>query len=245
MEFIIAESVEDMSRRAADRIAMRVDVEPDCVLGLATGTTPIGLYACLVDDCAAGKVSFAEVTTFNLDEYRGLSGEHDQSYRYFMNHHLFDHVDIDKAHTHVPEGSNPDAQAVCVEYEAAIEEAGGIDLQLLGLGPNGHIGFNEPCDVFPRATHCVDLTESTIKANSRLFDSIDDVPRQAYTMGIGTIMAARSVLVVVEGEHKADIVKQAFFGPITPQVPASILQFHPDVTVIVDPAAGKFCRDLA
>lgn len=242
MEFIIAQSTADMSRRAADRIAMRVHVEPDCVLGLATGTTPIGLYANLVSDCAENKVSFAEVTTFNLDEYRGLPAEHNQSYRYFMKQHLFDHVDIDQSHTYVPEGSNPDAEAVCAAYEEAIEAAGGIDLQLLGLGPNGHIGFNEPDVSFPACTHCVDLTESTIQANSRLFDSADDVPRQAYTMGIGTIMAARSILVVVEGAHKAEIVKQAFFGPVTPQVPASILQFHPDVTVIVDPAAGALCE---
>lgn len=245
MNFIIADSAEDMSRKAADVIAERLAEKPSCVLGLATGTTPIGLYACLVEDCAAGKVSFADVTTFNLDEYRGLAPEHDQSYRYFMKKHLFDQVDIDQVRTHVPEGANPDADAVCAAYEEAIQAAGGVELQLLGLGPNGHIGFNEPEGTFPKATHCVDLTESTIEANSRLFDSIDDVPRQAYTMGIGTIMAARSVLVVVEGSHKAEIVKKAFFGPVTPQVPASILQFHPDVTVIVDPAAGELCRDLA
>ena len=244
MEFIIADSTEDMSRRAADCIADWVTADSACVLGLATGTTPIGLYADLVADCAAGKLSFADVTTFNLDEYRGLNPEHDQSYRYFMKKHLFDHVDIDQSRTHVPEGANPDAEAVCAAYEQAIAEAGGIDLQLLGLGPNGHIGFNEPEDTFPATTHCVDLTDSTIEANSRLFDCIDDVPRQAYTMGIGTIMAARYVLMVVEGSHKAEIVKQAFFGPVTPQVPASILQFHPDVTIIVDPAAGELCRNL-
>ena len=242
MEFIIAESTEDMSRQAADRIASYVDADPSCVLGLATGTTPIGLYACLVEDCAAGKISFADVTTFNLDEYRGLDPEHDQSYRYFMKKHLFDHVDIDQARTHVPEGANPDADAVCAAYEEAIEAAGGIDLQLLGLGPNGHIGFNEPEDTFPATTHCVDLTESTIQANSRLFDSIDDVPRQAYTMGIGTIMAAKEILVVANGSDKADIVRRAFFGPVTPEVPASILQFHPNVTVVVDKEAGALCQ---
>ena len=244
MEFIIANSVEEMSRLAADRISMQVEADPSCVLGLATGTTPIGLYADLVEDCAQGKVSFADVTTFNLDEYRGLSPEHDQSYRYFMKKHLFDHIDIDQARTHVPAGSDLDAQAVCRDYEEAIEAAGGIDLQLLGLGPNGHIGFNEPCDEFPACTHMVDLTESTIEANSRLFDCIDDVPRQAYTMGIGTIMAARTVLVVVEGAHKAEIVKRAFFGPVTPDVPASILQFHQNATIIVDAEAGKLCRDV-
>lgn len=242
MEFIIAESTEDMSRRAADRIASFVEADPSCVLGLATGTTPIGLYACLVDDCAQGKISFADVTTFNLDEYRGLDPEHDQSYRYFMKKHLFDHVDIDQARTHVPEGSNPDAEAVCAVYEQAIEEAGGIDLQLLGLGPNGHIGFNEPEDTFPKATHCVDLTESTIQANSRLFACADDVPRQAYTMGIGTIMKARKVLMVVSGADKADIVDAVVNGPVKPEVPASVLQLHPDVTIIVDAEAGAKCK---
>ncbi|HIT51534.1 MAG TPA: glucosamine-6-phosphate deaminase, partial [Candidatus Aveggerthella excrementigallinarum] len=170
-----------------------------------------------------------------------LSGDHDQSYRYFMNKHLFDRVNIDKDRTHVPDGSNPDADAACAAYEEAIQQAGGVDLQLLGLGHNGHIGFNEPADVFPKMTNCVDLTESTITANSRLFDSIDDVPRQAYTMGIGTIMRARKVLVVANGEGKARIVRDAFFGDVTPRVPASILQFHPDVTVIVDAEAGALC----
>ena len=160
-----------------------------------------------------------------------------------MKQHLFDHVDIDQVRTHVPEGFNPDADdAYAQPMRRPSRPRAASTCRLLGLGPNGHIGFNEPEDTFPKATHCVDLTESTIQANSRLFDSIDDVPRQAYTMGIGTIMAARSVLVVVEGAHKAEIVKQAFFGPVTPQVPASILQFHPNATVIVDPAAGALCR---
>ncbi len=216
--------------------------KPNCVLGLATGSTPIGLYADLVSDCKEGKISFKDVSTYNLDEYRGLAGDHDQSYRYFMNVNLFDHVDIDKAATHVPDGACEDADAACAAYEEAIEAAGGVDIQLLGLGHNGHIGFNEPCDEFPKATHCVTLTESTIQANSRLFDSIDEVPREAYTMGIGTIMKAKKILVVANGEGKADIVRRAFFGPVTPEVPASILQFHPDVTVIVDAAAGALCK---
>lgn len=243
MEFIIAESTEDMSRQAADRIASYVDADPSCVLGLATGTTPIGLYACLVEDCAAGKISFADVTTFNLDEYRGLNPEHDQSYRYFMKKHLFDHVDIDQARTHVPEGFNPDADAVCAAYEEAIEAAGGIDLQLLGLGPNGHIGFNEPEDTFPAATHCVDLTESTIQANSRLFDSIDQVPRQAYTMGTQTIMYARMIVIVANGEKKAQAVRDMCFGPVTPQCPASILQLHTNCVVVADEAALALCPE--
>ena len=242
MKLLIEESYEDMSRRAADVIAEVVVEKPNCVLGLATGSTPIGLYADLVSDCKEGKISFKDVSTYNLDEYRGLAGDHDQSYRYFMNVNLFDHVDIDKAATHVPDGACEDADAACAAYEEAIEAAGGVDIQLLGLGHNGHIGFNEPCDEFPKATHCVTLTESTIQANSRLFDSIDEVPREAYTMGIGTIMKAKKILVVANGEGKADIVRRAFFGLVTPEVHASILQFHPDVTVIVDAAAGALCK---
>lgn len=238
MDIIITEDYEQMSRAAADIIATRIKEKPDCVLGLATGSTPIGLYKCLVDDYKAGEISFANVQTFNLDEYRGLSPEHDQSYRYFMQKNLFDHVDVKPEATHVPDGAAEDGDLACEEYEDSIYEAGGLDLQLLGLGHNGHIGFNEPCDVFPTETHRVELTESTIQANSRLFDSIDEVPREAYTMGIGTIMAAEEILVVANGEGKADIVNRAFFGPVTPQVPASILQFHPNVTVIVDDAAA-------
>ncbi|RNL41344.1 glucosamine-6-phosphate deaminase [Paraeggerthella hongkongensis] len=238
MNIIIADTYEEMSRKAADVIADCLAGDPSCVLGLATGSTPIGLYAELVRDCEAGKISFADATTFNLDEYRGLDPQHDQSYRYFMQQNLFDHVDVDVARTHVPDGSNPDADAACAAYEEAIAREGGVDLQLLGLGHNGHIGFNEPCECFPVDTHVVELTESTIQANSRLFDSIDEVPREAYTMGIGTIMRAAKVLVVANGEGKAQIVRDAFFGPVTPQVPASVLQLHPDVTVIVDKEAG-------
>lgn len=243
MNFILAETYEDMSRKAADLLAAVVAHHPECVLGLATGSTPIGLYRCLVEDCAAGHVSFAHVQSFNLDEYRGLDPRHSQSYRYFMQQHLFDHVDIDPAKTHVPDGFNPDEQAACAAYEQAIRAAGGIDVQLLGLGHNGHIGFNEPCDAFPVDTHCVQLTDSTIQANSRLFDSIDEVPREAYTMGVGTIMKARKIVVVASGADKAPIVREAFFGPVRPQVPASVLQLHPDVTIILDTEAASLCRD--
>lgn len=238
MKIIVADTYEEMSRLAADEIAAVMAEKPNCVLGLATGTTPIGLYADLVARHKRGELSFADVSSYNLDEYRGLPGTHEQSYRYFMQDNLFDHVDIDAARTHVPDGSNPDAQAACEAYEQAIEEAGGVDIQLLGLGHNGHIGFNEPCDEFPKETHVVQLTESTIQANSRLFDSVDEVPREAYTMGVGTIMRARRILVVANGEGKAQIVRDAFTGPVTPQVPASVLQFHPNVTVIVDKEAG-------
>ena len=242
MEFIVAKNYEEMSRKAADVIAELVARKPSCILGLATGSTPEGLYAQLVKDCQEGKISFKDVSTYNLDEYRGLENDHPQSYHYFMEQHLFNHVNIDLAATHVPDGSNPDAAAACADYEAAIKASGGVDLQRLGLGHNGHIGFNEPADTFAKETNCVELTRSTIEANSRLFDHIDEVPTQAYTMGIGTIMRAAKILVVANGEGKAQIVRDAFFGPVTPQVPASILQFHPDVTVIVDEAAASLCQ---
>ena len=242
MEFIVTKNYEEMSRKAADVIAELVAAKPDCTLGLATGSTPEGLYAQLVKDYEDGKISFKDVTTYNLDEYRGLDHDHVQSYHYFMAKHLFDNVDIDKAATHVPDGSNPDADAACAEYEAAIKSHGGVDIQLLGLGHNGHIGFNEPNSEFVKETNCVKLTQSTIEANSRLFDSIDEVPTEAYTMGIGTIMSAKKVLVVANGEGKAEIVKKAFFGPVTPEVPASVLQFHPNVIVVVDEAAASKCE---
>ena len=238
MKIIKTKDSDEMSRKAADVIAEVLKNKPDCVLGLATGTTPIGLYECLIEDCKAGKISFAKAKSFNLDEYRGLEGTHDQSYRYFMNKYLFDHVDIDKSQTHVPEGSNPDADKVAQEYEKAIKDAGGIDIQLLGLGGNGHIGFNEPNIEFDKITHCVDLTQETIEANSRLFDSIDDVPRQAYTMGVGTIMAAKKVLLVANGAAKAKAVKESTQGPVVPSCPASVLQFHQDCTVVVDAEAS-------
>lgn len=232
MELIIAADYDEMSRLAADKIAAQLKAKPDCVLGLATGSTPIGLYAQLVADCKAGDISFADATTFNLDEYRGLAPDHNQSYRYFMQDNLFDHVDVDVARTHVPDGANPDAQAACDAYEAAIEEAGGIDLQLLGLGHNGHIGFNEPTDHFPTTVHTVALTESTINANARLFERREDVPTQAITMGIGTIMKADKILLIA-GADKKEIVEKAFYGPVTPEVPASVLQLHRNVTVIL------------
>ena len=223
-----------MSKTAANIIAAQMIFKPNSVLGLATGSSPIGTYKELIKKCADGDIDFSDITTVNLDEYRGLPRTNDQSYYYFMNDNLFNHVNIDKARTHVPNGEVEDAEKECGNYEALIKELGGVDLQLLGLGHNGHIGFNEPADQFDKTTHCVDLQESTIEANKRFFASIDDVPRQAYTMGIGTIMAAKKIVVVVSGADKAGIVKKAFTGPVTPSVPASILQMHPDVTVVCD-----------
>ncbi|MCF0187583.1 MAG: glucosamine-6-phosphate deaminase [Bacteroidaceae bacterium] len=238
MEIVIADSYEAMSRVAADKVRDCVLEKPDCVLGLATGSTPIGMYDCLIKDYEDGLISFKHVKSFNLDEYFGLNPEHVQSYRYFMNNHLFNSIDIDKANTHVPSGTSNDIDKECISYDVQIREAGGIDLQVLGIGHNGHIGFNEPCDFFPKGTHPVKLAESTISANSSLFDSIDDVPREAITMGIGTIMKAKSIVIMANGHGKAYIVKRAFFGDVTPEVPASILQFHPNVTVVVDREAA-------
>ena len=237
MRIYQATDYQGMSRRAANIISAQVIHKPDCVLGLATGSTPIGTYKQLIDWYRKGDVSFAEVHSVNLDEYRGLPGTHDQSYRYFMQTNLFDHVDIKPENTNVPNGMAEDPQAECDRYTKVIQDLGGVDLQLLGLGHNGHIGFNEPCDEFPLNTHVVDLTESTIQANARFFASMDEVPRQALTMGIRNIMLAKSVLVVVSGEDKADIVLRAFNGPVTPQVPASILQMHANVTLVGDKAA--------
>ena len=239
MEFVIKDTYDDASRAATDIIAKQIEEKNDCVLGLATGSTPIGAYAELVAKVKRGEISFSDVTTFNLDEYAGLSGDHDQSYRYFMNKHLFDLVDVNKEKTHVPSGTSDDPEKMCEEYEASIDAAGGIDLQLLGLGHNGHIGFNEPTDEFPEITHHVQLTKSTIEANSRLFDSIDEVPTSAFTMGIGTIMKAKKVLLMATGKDKAEIVAKAFKGEVKPQVPASILQSHPDVTIVLDKEAAE------
>lgn len=237
MQIYRAKDYEDMSRKAANIIASQVVLKPDCVLGLATGSTPIGAYKNLVEKYEQGDVDFSQVTTVNLDEYKGLPRENDQSYYYFMHDNLFDHVNVKPENTHLPDGTKEDADEECARYEELIRSLGGQDLQLLGLGHNGHIGFNEPDAIFEKATHCVDLQESTIEANKRFFDSVDDVPKQAYTMGIGTIMQAKKILVVVSGEDKADTVAKAFFGPVTPEVPASILQFHKDVILVADEAA--------
>ena len=237
MKIYKAKDYKDMSRKAANIISAQVIMKPNCVLGLATGSTPIGTYDQLVEWYNKGDLDFSEVTTVNLDEYKGLPRTNDQSYYYFMHQHLFDRVNIDPERTNVPNGMEPDAEKECGRYEELIRSLGGVDLQLLGLGHNGHIGFNEPGEAFEKETHCVGLTESTIEANKRFFASADDVPKQAYTMGIKTIMQAKKILIVVNGENKADIVERAFFGPVTPEVPASILQLHNDVTLVGDEEA--------
>lgn len=237
MRLIRAKNYDDMSLKAANIIAAQVSLNPKSVLGLATGSTPIGTYRHLVEWYQKGELDFGKAVSINLDEYCGLSGDHPQSYRRFMQENLFDHISIRPENTWVPDGMTTDVGAMCDGYERTIEELGGVDLQLLGLGHDGHIGFNEPCDHFPVRTHEVELTESTRRANARFFAGEDEVPTAAYTMGVGTVMAARRVLMIVTGADKADILHRAFCGPVTPWVPASILQFHPDVTLICDEAA--------
>lgn len=232
MKFITVNSYEELSRRAAGIIASQIILKPDCVLGLATGSSPVGTYKCLIEMFKKGDLDFSSVTSVNLDEYVGLDGTNDQSYRYFMNSKLFDFVNIDKNNTYVPNGCAEDLEAECEAYDARIEKYGGIDLQLLGIGLDGHIGFNEPDSCFVKGTHTVALEESTIKANARFFASEDEVPRRAVTMGIGAIMNAKRILLVANGSSKKEILEKAFSGPITPEVPASVLQLHPNVTVI-------------
>lgn len=237
MRIIKAKDYDDLSRKAANIISAQVLLKPDCVLGLATGSTPIGTYKQLIEWYEKGDLDFSAAKSVNLDEYRGLTKDNDQSYYYFMYNNLFKHININMENTNVPDGTEPDSEKECSRYENVIEAYGGVDLQLLGLGHNGHIGFNEPDKDFPRTTHCVDLTQSTIEANKRFFASVDDVPKQAYTMGIGTIMKARKILLVVSGADKAQILHDVLCGPVTPEVPASILQLHSDVIVVADEAA--------
>lgn len=242
MRIIKTKNYEEMSRRAADIMAAQIILKPDCVLGLATGSTPEGLYAQLVRLYRSGDVDFQHVHTVNLDEYRGLRRSDPHSYYYFMHRHLFSNVNIDLKNTHLPDGETEDAQIACQEYEAVVQSLGGIDMQLLGIGRNGHIGFNEPDAAFAPYTHCVRLTDSTIEANARFFESADYVPREAYTMGIGTIMRARRILLTASGESKAEILNKMVYGPVVPSVPASILQFHPNVTIVCDEAAGALLK---
>ncbi len=237
MKIYKAKDYNDMSRKAANILSAQIIMKPNCVLGLATGSSPIGIYDQLVEWYKKGDLDFSKVTSVNLDEYKGLTGDNDQSYRYFMEKHLFSKVNINREQTFLPNGMAENEQKECERYDALIHSLGGIDLQLLGIGHNGHIGFNEPDQAFEKETHCVALQESTIQANKRFFASIDDVPKYAYTMGIKTIMQSKKILIVVSGADKADIVKEAFLGPVTPSVPASILQMHNDVILVGDEAA--------
>ena len=241
MRIIKAKDDQDFSKKAASILAAQVTLKPDSVLGLATGSTPIGTYDQLAKRYERGEVDFSQITTVNLDEYKGLDKDNEQSYSYFMNKHLFNRINVDKKRTHLPDGMAADPEKECERYEKLIEELGGVDLQVLGMGYNGHIGFCEPSTTFEKKTICIDLAEATIEANKRFFESADDVPRQAFTMGIGTIMKGKKIMLLVCGEGKADILAKALLGDITPEVPASILQLHPDVIVIGDEGAlSKF-----
>lgn len=233
MKLIRAKDYADLSIKAANIISSVVTLKPDCVLGLATGSSPVGAYEELVKKYQAGVLDFSRVKAVNLDEYVGLSKEHDQSYAYFMRTNLFDHINIDPANCHIPSGLTDDPEGECAAYDRLISDLG-TDLQLLGIGPNGHIGFNEPDSVFLPHTHCVTLTETTINANARFFANRDEVPRRAYTMGIWGIMQAKRILMVVSGSSKAAVLKEMLTGPVDPNVPASVLQLHPDCTVIAD-----------
>lgn len=241
MRLIRAKDYHDMSRKAAAILAAQVLLQPASVLGLATGSTPLGIYRQLISWYEQGDVDFSAVTTINLDEYCGLTAQDEQSYCHFMHHHFFDHVQIDPARIHLPDGTDPDSGRECARYDAVVARSGGIDLQLLGIGRNAHIGFNEPDDHFSLGTHCVELTESTIAANTRFFAAGEDVPRRAYSLGMQAILQAKKVLLVASGPDKAKALRESFFGPVTPRVPASILQLHRDVIVIADEAAWADC----
>ena len=232
MKFITVDTYEKLSRQAANIISAQVILKPDSVLGLATGSSPLGTYKQLIEWYEKGDIDFSNVTSVNLDEYVGLDGSNDQSYRYFMNKNLFEHINIDINNTYVPNGCAVDLAGEGRKYDDHIAELGGIDLQLLGIGLDGHIGFNEPDKYFVKSTHVVDLHDSTIKANSRFFANIDEVPKKAITMGMVSIMQAKKILLIASGKEKRDILEKAFYGPITPEIPASILQLHPDITVI-------------
>ncbi|MDD2189770.1 MAG: glucosamine-6-phosphate deaminase [Eubacteriales bacterium] len=239
MKIIYAKDYYDMGRKAANIISAQVILKRDCVLGLATGSTVESIYKNLIIQYQKGDVDFSGVRSVNLDEYVGLPEDHDQSYRYFMETNLFCHINIRKENTNVPDGMAADVEAECMRYEDLIKELGGTDLQLLGLGHNGHVGFNEPDDKFPLLTHCVQLKESTIKANARFFEREDQVPGEAITMGIKSIMQAKQILLCVSGEAKAEILKKVLTGPVTPAVPGSILQIHPNLTVVADEEASS------
>ena len=237
MRLIRAKDYQEASRQVANIISAQVILRPDSVLGLATGSSPIGAYRQLIEWYNKGDVDFSRVRSVNLDEYVGLAPSHEQSYAYFMHHNFFDFINIKPENVHLPDGLDPDAEGQGEKYDALIRSLGGVDLQLLGIGRDGHIGFNEPCGEFVKGTHCVELTQDTREANARFFGSIDLVPKTAYTMGILDIMQARRVVMIATGSSKAAILKDAFWGPVTPQIPASILQLHPDFTLVADKEA--------
>lgn len=239
MKLIVVNNYEELSKVAAKEFSKIIKEKENAVLGLATGGSPVGMYKELIRMYEQKELNFSKITTVNLDEYIGLNPEHNQSYRYFMNNNLFNHINIDKSNTFVPNGLAEDLEAQCKEYDQKISELGGIDIQLLGVGNNGHIAFNEPNSELSSGTHIISLTDNTIEANARFFDNIDDVPRKAITMGVGGIMKAKKIILIASGESKAEAIKGIFSGKITTANPATMLQMHRDVTIIVDEAAAK------
>ena len=243
MRLIRARDYQDASRKVANIISAQVILKPDCVLGLATGSSPVGAYQQMIKWCDKGDVDFSQTKTVNLDEYVGLAADHDQSYAYFMRKNFFNGINIDQKNTNLPNGLELDAAKECARYDKVIADLGGVDLQLLGIGANGHIGFNEPADQFSTGTNRVDLTASTISANSRFFENESMVPRQAYTMGMMAIMQAKRIVMIATGANKAQAVYDAFCGPVTPKMPASILQLHPDFVLVADEEALALVGD--
>lgn len=242
MRIYITKDYNEMSRKAANIISAQIILKPDCVLGLATGSTPLGIYSQLVEWFEKGDLDFSEVITVNLDEYKGLGAESEQSYVYYMRKNLFDRVNLRSENVHLPDGRISDSEEACRAYNKLLDEIGPQDLQLLGLGRNGHIGFNEPGNFFGKDVHCVELSQSTVEANMRFFEAGKNVPAYAYTMGIRSILRAKKILVAASGEDKAEAVKKVFFGQVTPEVPGSILQLHNDVTLVADEGAFSLCK---
>ena len=239
MKVVICKNYEEISKKASAIVAGVITLKEDAVLGLATGSSPLGLYQELIKKCENREISFRNVVTYNLDEYYPIKPDNPQSYRYFMNENLFDHIDIDKAHTFVPDGSAEDIDEACENYERMLEMIGGADVQVLGIGRNGHIAFNEPEAYFTAKTHQANLKESTIQANARFFENEDEVPRKAITMGIGSIMRAKRIILIANGKNKAQAIHDTVCGPITPQCPASVLQLHQNVTTFADEEAAS------
>ena len=239
MKRIVCKNYEEMSRLAAYMFAQQIWSKPDSVLGFATGATPVGMYRCLIDMYEGGMVDFSQVTTFNIDEYYPMSKVLAQSRDYYMWSNLFSHINVRREYVYLPNGGAADPQRACAEYENLLVSRGGIDLQLLGIGRNGHIAFIEPSDSMQVNMHLAELTDDTIENNARFFAAKDDVPRQALTMGIGSIMNAGRIIMLVSGKAKAPVVKQMFSGIITPKVPASMLQLHPDVIVLMDEESAQ------
>ena len=239
MRVITVKDYEAMSKKAALLVASQVRLKSNSVLGLATGSTPLGMYDELIDMYKKDEINFSEVKTFNLDEYCNLSPEHPQSYNYYMNDNFFDHVNIQKENINLLNGMTNDIKKECLEYDMKIKRAGGIDLQVLGIGANGHIGFNEPGKRLNVKTHQVELAQKTIEDNSRFFDTKDEVPRKAITVGIATILKSKRILLLASGENKAEAIKETVSGYVSTQVPSSLLQTHPEVTIIIDEAAAK------